>query len=77
MSKHGADFCYGNCCLPSGSIKQIKVEKISEKGVETVTVTGTEGGYNFEIVELLRQWNIEKYVNERKQTITWTFRVIN
>lgn len=51
MSKRGADFCYGNCCLPSGSIKQIKVEKISEKGVETVSETGTEGGYKFEIVE--------------------------
>lgn len=51
MSWHGADFCYGNCRLPSGSIGQIKVEKISEEGVETVSVTGTEGGYNFEIVE--------------------------
>lgn len=28
-----------------------KWKKISEEGVETVSVTGTEGGYNFEIVE--------------------------
>lgn len=38
-------------CQAAQSNKSKMKKKICEKGVETVSETGTEGGNNFEIVE--------------------------
>lgn len=51
-----------------------KWKKISEEGVETVSVTGTEGGYNFEIVEQLRAFKIEKHM-EMKQLKDFSLKI--
>lgn len=39
------------CQAAQSNKSKMKKKTISEKGVETVSETGTEGGNNFEIVE--------------------------